>query len=270
MSKVAVIQMTSSHDVAENLGHARKLLEQAAQAGARLALLPENFAIMGLRETDKLEVAESFGEGPIQSWLALSALELGIWIVGGTIPVRTADSGRVAAASLVYDDRGRLQRRYDKMHLFDVDLPGGQENYRESATILPGESPVVVETPLGKMGLAVCYDMRFPELFRLMVAQGATSVSVPSAFTVPTGRAHWDVLLRARAIENLCYVFAPAQAGRHRNGRETFGNAMIVDPWGEVLARVTGGPGIAVAPIDLDMQSDLRKRFPSLAHRRLQ
>ncbi len=270
MNRVAVIQMCSLPDVDANLAAAQEQLERAAAAGAQLAALPENFAFMGLQERDKLAVAEPFGTGPIQTWLSRTARELNLWIIGGTIPLRTTDIDRVAPASLVFDAQGRLAARYDKMHLFDVDLPGREESYRESATILPGVTPVVVETPVGRVGLAVCYDMRFPELFRDLVAQGATAFSLPSAFTVPTGQAHWDVLLRARAIENLCYVFAPAQFGTHRNGRKTYGNALIVDPWGEVLARAADGPGFALAPVDPEGQSHLRKRFPVLAHRRLQ
>ncbi|HTE39311.1 MAG TPA: carbon-nitrogen hydrolase family protein [Steroidobacteraceae bacterium] len=269
MPLAAAIQMTSSPSVAENLSAARELLEQAAARSVVLAALPENFAIMGLRETDKLSVSETYGDGPIQDWLSRTARELGIWIVGGTMPMRSDESNRVAAACLVYDAQGACVARYDKMHLFDVDIPGRAESYRESATIAPGSEPRVIDTPIGKLGLAVCYDMRFPELFRHAVAQGATVLSVPSAFTVPTGLAHWDVLLRARAIENLCYVLAPAQVGTHANGRETYGNAMIVDPWGEVLSRVEDVPGIAIAHIDAENQQAMRARFPALLHRRL-
>jgi nitrilase len=273
MPLVAVVQMTSSASVDDNLVSARSLLEQAARAGAVLAALPENFSIMGLAERDKLEVAEEDGTGPIQEWLKRTARELSLWIIGGTIPLRVPDVNKVAAACLVMDDQGNAVARYDKMHLFDVDIPGRAESYRESATIVSGNNSVVVDTPVGRIGLGVCYDMRFPELFRHLVEQGAQLLSLPSAFTVPTGQAHWDVLLRARAIENLCYVLAPAQAGTHANGRETYGNAMIVNPWGEVLARVDGaskGPGIALASIDLTEQAAMRARFPALVHRRLQ
>ena len=235
-----------------------------------LAALPENFSIMGLSERDKLEVAEEHGTGPIQSWLERTARELSLWIIGGTIPLRVPQAGKVAAASLVIDSQGNSVARYDKMHLFDVDIPGREESYRESATITPGNASLVVDTPIGRIGLGVCYDMRFPELFRQLVQQGAQVLSLPSAFTMPTGLAHWDVLLRARAIENLCYVLAPAQAGTHANGRETYGNAMIVNPWGEVLARASEGPGIALANVDLTDQGAIRARFPALTHRRLQ
>jgi predicted amidohydrolase len=272
MSVAAVIQMTSSPDVAANLATARGLLERARTQGAVLAVLPENFAIMGRKEADKLEVAERAGEGPIQAFLGHCARELGLWIVGGTIPIRDeAEPGRVAAACLVFDERGRCAARYDKIHLFDVDIPGREERYRESATVVPGAQPVVTTTPLGRLGMAVCYDVRFPELFRVLQSQGAEVFSLPSAFTAPTGRAHWELLVRARAVENLCYVLAPAQSGMHDNGRETHGDSMIVDPWGHVVARVAeAGPGLAVADIDRTLQHELRGRFPALEHRKIQ
>jgi deaminated glutathione amidase len=270
MPKAAVIQMTSSPEVQANLDVARRLLESARAQGAVLAALPENFAIMGRTEQEKLAVSESEGDGPIQNFLASTARELGLWIVGGTIPVRSERvTGKVAAAELVYDASGTQVARYDKIHLFDVDLPGREERYRESATIAAGERPVVVDTPIGRLGLAVCYDLRFPELFRGLLAQTAQVFCLPSAFTAPTGLAHWDVLIRARAIENLCYMLAPAQWGRHANGRETYGDSMIVHPWGEVLDRRRDGVGLAIADIDLSLQSELRERFPCVSHRRL-
>jgi nitrilase len=262
--------MTSAADVATNLAIARQLLERARAQGAVIAALPENFALMGRHENDKLAVSEIWGEGPIQAFLSRTARELGLWIVGGTIPIRAGEDGtRVAAASLVFDDAGRCLSRYDKIHLFDVDLPDRDERYRESATIAAGSTSVVVSTPIGRVGLAVCYDVRFPELFRSLVEQGAEVLSLPSAFTAPTGRAHWELLVRSRAVENLCYMLAPAQSGTHENGRETWGDSMIVDPWGHVLARVTqSGPGLAVAEIDRSTQQAIRTRFPALAHRR--
>lgn len=271
MPKAAVIQLTSGPEVAANLAVARSLLEQARSTGAVIACLPENFALMGQKETDKLEVAEDFGEGPIQSFLSLTARELNLWIIGGTAPIRVpGQPGKVAAASLLFDSEGRCVSRYDKIHLFDVDIPGREEKYRESATIAAGGAPTVVSTPVGRLGMAVCYDVRFPELFRLMQSQGAEVLSLPSAFTAPTGKAHWEVLLRARAVENLCYVLASAQGGSHANGRETYGDSMIVDPWGQVLARVaTQGPGLAIAEIDHTVQQELRGRFPALNHRRI-
>jgi Predicted amidohydrolase len=272
--------MTSAPEVEANLAMARSLLERARAEGATLAALPENFAIMGHKETDKVEVAELPGEGPIQAFLGRCARELGLWIIGGTIPLRVDNEPhRVAAASLVFDEQGRCVGRYDKIHLFDVaipdrhrpnrDAPQRDERYRESATVAPGNQPSVVATPVGRIGLAVCYDVRFPELFRLLQQQGAEILSLPSAFTAPTGKAHWELLMRARAVENLCYVLAPAQSGIHPNGRETWGDSLIVDPWGQVLARVAeAGPGLAVAEIDRTVQQELRERFPALSHRR--
>lgn len=271
MAVAAVLQMTSGASVEANLATARSLLERAHAAGAVLAVLPENFAIMGRKEEDKLAAAEALGEGPIQACLARTAHELRLWIVGGTIPIKVAqDPRRVAAASLVFDTDGRLAARYDKIHMFDVEIPERQERYRESATTAPGTETTVVATPIGRLGMSVCYDVRFPELFRGLQARGAEVFTVPSAFTAPTGRAHWELLLRARAVENLCYVLAAAQGGMHENGRETHGDSMIVDPWGHVLARVAEpGPGLAVADVDLTQQGELRTRFPALNHRRL-
>jgi len=270
MPKVAAIQMTSLASVDANLATARSLLERAHAQGVQLAALPENFAIMGRKESDKLAVAEAFGEGPIQAFLSRCARELEMWLVAGTVPIRAEDgSGKVAAACLVFDDQGRFVTRYDKIHLFDVDLPDREERYRESATIVPGSKPVVVNTPLGHVGLSVCYDVRFPELFRILQTMGAEILCLPAAFTAATGRAHWETLVRARAIENLCYVIASAQSGMHENKRETWGESMIVDPWGHVLARVEEqGAGLAVAEIDRTLLHQVRERFPSLAHRR--
>jgi nitrilase len=266
---VAAIQMTSAPEVAANLAAATALLAEAAAAGARVAVLPENFAIMGRREADKLAVAEAPGDGPIQTMLAQTAARLGIWIVAGTVPVRVADEARVAPASLVYDDQGRQVARYDKIHLFDVDIPGRDESYRESASNRPGQDVVVVDTPAGRLGLSVCYDVRFPELFRQMSVAGATWFTVPAAFTVPTGAAHWETLLRARAIENLCAVVAAAQVGQHASGRLTYGYSMIIDHWGRVLAVRPEQPGVVLADLDAVAQAETRQRFPALAHRRL-
>lgn len=265
--KVAALQMTSGPEVAANLAQAGALLEEAAASGARLAALPENFSFLGLRDADKRTVAETDGAGPVQEFLAASARRLRLWIVGGTIPLKSAADGRVAAASLVYDADGNRVARYDKIHLFDVDIPGRAETYRESANVAPGTRPAVIDTPAGRLGLSVCYDVRFPELYRHLSAAGAQLLSVPSAFTAPTGRAHWETLLRARAIENLCYVIAPAQSGIHPSGRETYGDSMIVDYWGRILQRVPRGRGCAVAEVDLARQSAVREGFPALRHR---
>jgi deaminated glutathione amidase len=265
--RVAAIQMTSGPDVTANLEQARVLLEEAAGRGARLAALPENFSFMGLKDADKRALAETDGRGPAQDFLAASARRLRLWIVGGTVPIAAGGDGRVAAASLVYSSDGERLARYDKIHLFDVDIPGRGESYRESAHVAAGSEPAVVDTPLGRLGLSVCYDVRFPELYRHLSSAGAQLLAVPSAFTSPTGRAHWETLLRARAIENLCYVLAPAQSGFHPSGRETYGDSMIVDYWGRVLQRLPRGRGCAVADIDLEGQANVRESFPALAHR---
>ena len=269
MSKAAVIQMTSSADLQENLRTAEALLQSAAAQGTQLAALPENFVMMGMSDQDKFLIAESDGDGPMQAWLSNTARQLGIWIVAGTMPLKMPQEKRVAAASLVVNAQGQRVARYDKMHLFDVDVDDATRSYRESATIAPGKQVVLVDTPIGKLGLAVCYDLRFPEMFRALNAQGAEVLVLPSAFTVPTGLAHWEVLLRARAIENLCYVLAPAQTGVHANGRETYGHSSIIDPWGEIIAQRPTGIGVVVADIDLARQADKRQSFPALAHRRL-
>jgi len=265
--KAAALQMTSGPDVPANLAQARLLLEEARAADAVLAVLPENFAFMGMHDADKRAVGEAEGSGPIQDFLAETAQHLKLWVIAGTVPLRVAGDARVAAASLVYDAAGECVARYDKIHLFDVEIPERAESYRESANMAPGKTPRVVDTPIGRVGLAVCYDVRFPELFRDLGAQGAQVFVLPSAFTAPTGRAHWETLLRARAIENLCYMIAPAQSGFHPNGRETFGDSMIVDHWGRILARLPRGHGCVSAEIDLGRQAEVRKSFPALLHR---
>jgi nitrilase len=269
MSRIAAIQMTSCADVARNLSSAEQMLRQAHARGAIIAALPENFAYMGLNEADKLAISEAPGVGPIQSFLSAIARELGLWIVAGTIPMRLPEEPRVAAACLVFDGAGQAVARYDKIHLFDVDIPGRTESYRESNSVRPGTAPVVVDTPAGRLGLSVCYDLRFPELFRELLGQGAEWFCLPSAFTAPTGRAHWEVLLRARAIENLCHMVAPAQSGFHENGRETHGDSMIVDPWGRILARLPRGTGVVTAELDFARQREVRQNFPAVSHRRL-
>jgi nitrilase len=269
MGKVAAIQMTSSHLVEENLATAGRLLRQARDEGAEIACLPENFAFIGLRDADKLKIAESDGKGASQDFLRDTARSLGMWILGGTINIRGSAEGRVANASLLIDATGKRVARYDKIHLFDVGIPGRNEQYRESSTVQPGSRIVVADTPVGRLGLSVCYDMRFPELYRDMVAQSAIWLAMPAAFTVPTGRAHWETLLRARAIENLCYVVAPAQVGMHTSGRETYGDSMIVDYWGQIAARAVSGEGVITAEFDLVKQADARARFPALDNRQL-
>jgi deaminated glutathione amidase len=269
MGKVAAIQMTSGHIVADNLAAAAALLTEAKDAGADIACLPENFCFIGLKDADKLAIAEADGNGPVQQFLSDTARRLKMWILGGTIVLRGDTPTRVANSSLLIDDAGKRVARYDKIHLFDVTIPGRNEQYRESSHVMPGREPVLADTPVGRLGLSVCYDMRFPELYRELVAQGAEWLAMPAAFTVPTGRAHWETLLRARAIENLCYVVAPAQSGTHSSGRETYGDSLIVDYWGQVLSRLAKGTGVITADIDLGKQAESRVRFPALANRQL-
>ncbi len=268
MSRVAAVQMTSGTDVATNLRDAGRLVAEAAATGAQLVVLPENFAAMPEHENDRLALAETAVVGPIQDTLSALARRHQIWLVAGTMALRERDSDRVRSACLVFDTQGTQAARYDKIHLFDVSL-GDNEHYRESATIEPGTQATVVDTPLGRIGLAVCYDLRFPELFRHMLDQGAEIFTVPSAFTATTGRAHWDVLVRARAIENLAYVVAAGQSGQHANGRSTHGNSMVVDPWGVPLARREQGPGIVTAEVDRARLAQIRRKLPSIEHRRL-
>ncbi|MCC6303094.1 MAG: carbon-nitrogen hydrolase family protein [Gammaproteobacteria bacterium] len=267
-SRVAAIQMASGPSVATNLMEAGRLLARAAAAGAELVVLPENFALMGMTERDKVQAREEDGRGPIQDFLSARAREYGIWIVGGTLPLAAPAADKVYAACLLYDAHGERVARYDKMHLFDVTLEQSGERYAESQTIAPGERVVVADTPFGRLGLAVCYDLRFPELFRRLSDLRAEIITLPSAFTALTGKAHWESLVRVRAIENQCYVIAAAQGGYHFNGRETYGDSMIVDPWGAVLERLPRGAGVICADIDLAYLARIRRSFPSLQHRR--
>ena len=268
MSKCAAIQMASCPNVGSNLLQADKLIAEAAKAGAKLVVLPENFAIMGGHELDKVKAREPDGEGPIQEFLSETAKKYAIWLVGGTVPLVADAEDKVRAASLVYNDKGERVARYDKVHLFDVSVPGTDEKYRESDSIENGDQPVVIDTPFGKLGLSVCYDLRFPEFFRKMLEQGVEILVVPSAFTAETGAAHWEVLLRARAIENLCYVIAPNQGGFHLNGRRTYGHSMIIDPWGRVLDCYKTGAGFVTADVDKEHLEKVRASFPVLKHRR--
>jgi len=265
MSRCAAIQMASSPSVSANLLEAEKLIAEAVKAGAKLVALPENFALMGDHELDKIKVKEVDGSGPIQSFLASVAKKYGVWVVGGTIPIAGNDSNKVRAACLIYNDQGERVGRYDKVHLFDVSVPGSNDVYRESDSIEPGTETLVIDTPFGRLGVAVCYDLRFPEFFRKM---GMEILVIPSAFTAETGAAHWELLLRARAVENLCYVIAPNQGGFHLNGRKTFGHSMIIDPWGVVLDCYKTGGGFVSAEIDLERLEKVRGAFPVLNHRR--
>ena len=269
MTNVACIQMASGPNVGANLLEAERLINQAVRQEAGLVVLPENFAIMGQSERDKVDVREAEGEGPIQEFLAEQAARHGIWLVGGTVPLAASDPDKVRAACLVFDDGGKQVARYDKIHLFDVDLVDTDEQYTESETIEPDDRIVVFDSPFGRIGLSVCYDLRFPELYRQQLDAGMEVLVVPAAFTAITGRAHWEVLVRARAIENLCYVVAADQGGYHLNGRETHGHSMIVDPWGIVLNSLARGPGVVSATIDLGRLESARRNFPSIEHRRL-
>lgn len=269
MTHVAAIQMASGPNVGANLLEAGRLIAKAAQAGASLVVLPENFAIMGMTEYDKVRIREQDGKGPIQDFLAEQAARNGVWLVGGTVPLAAHDPDKIRAASLLFDSAGKRVARYDKIHLFDVHIEETGEQYVESETIEPGETVVVVDTPFGRLGMAVCYDLRFPELFRRMINDGVDLFVLPSAFTAITGKAHWESLVRARAIENLAYVIAPAQGGYHVNGRETHGDSMIVDPWGRILDRLPRGSGVVMGELDPERLARIRRSFPVLEHRRL-
>jgi predicted amidohydrolase len=266
-SIVAALQMTSGNDRDANLATAERLLQVAAARGARVAVLPENFSLMPLRDADRRAHAEADGGGPVQDFLARTAAELGIWIIAGSVPLAQASGERSAQACLVYNAQGKRAARYDKIHLFDVELPDRAESYRESAHMAPGEQVVAVDTPAGRLGLSICYDLRFPELYRRLEAAGARWLIVPAAFTATTGAAHWEPLLRARAIENLCYVVASAQWGTHPNGRKTWGHSLIADYWGRILTQLAEGEGVVTAAIDLGAQAEARRKFPALAHR---
>lgn len=265
--RLAAVQMASGGRVSSNVAEIRRLVALAADGGANLVLLPENAFLMGRNETDKLAIREADEGGPLQDLLAELAASHGLWLIAGSLPMHGRDPQRARQSCLVFDDGGRRVARYDKLHLFDVRV-SEEEQYRESQTLEPGERAVVVETPFGGIGLSICYDLRFPELYRALVAQGAELIVVPSAFTARTGEAHWRPLLRARAIENLCYVVAANQGGFHLNGRETHGASMIVDPWGRVLDSLGRGCGVALADFDREALLSLRQRFPALDHRR--
>jgi deaminated glutathione amidase len=265
--KIAALQMVSTPDVARNLEAAARLIAQAAAAGAQLVALPEYFCLMGRRDDDKLGIAEAPGDGPIQRFLSAQARQHGLWIVGGTLPLRTASAQRVTNSNLVFAPDGSLAARYDKMHLFAFD--NGRERYDEGRVLEAGSQPVAVQAGPLRVGLSVCYDLRFPELYRALMQPPCDLLCVPSAFTYTTGQAHWELLLRARAVENQCVVLAPAQGGTHENGRRTWGHSMIVDPWGEVLAQQAEGEGVVLASVDVQHLAAVRTQLPALCHRRV-
>lgn len=271
MPRIAALQLSSSPDVARNLDTAEALLAEAARASVDLAVLPENFAHMPTNEAERLNTAEDPGEGPIQDFLSRCARQYGLWVIGGSVPLRSDRENKVFAACLGFNSGGELAARYDKVHLFDVTLSAGKR-YAESDAMAYGDldrNINVMSTPWGGIGLSICYDVRFPELYRRLSADGMIALVVPAAFTYETGESHWEVLLRARAVENLAYVIGAGQYGTHPNGRSTWGHSMIVNPWGEVLSELPDGDGIVHAELDLPALEALRDRFPCLDHRRL-
>lgn len=269
MTKIAAVQMCSSHIVDENLLTASRLIKEASVNHAKLIVLPEMFAIMGLSSHDKVKVKEPFGNGKIQSFLSDQAKNNKIWIVGGTIPIECENENKVKAASLLFNDKGECVTRYDKIHLFDVTI-SKNEVYKESETTDPGNELIVQETPFGKLGLSVCYDIRFPELFRCLFNKGAEIIVIPSAFTVKTGGAHWELLARTRAVENFCYTIGACQGGTHTSGRKTYGNSIIVSPWGDTISKMDNtNEGIIYATIDLEKVYEARKSIPIIDHQKI-
>lgn len=263
--KVAAIQMASGPNVAGNLSEAKRLIARAAEQGARLVVLPEFFAIMGMNEKDKVAVREIAGSGPIQKFLSDTARQYKIWLVGGSIPLAASVPDKVLNSCLVFNEEGQQVARYDKIHLFNLSM--GNESYDEAQTIEAGNQVVVIDSPFGRIGLAICYDLRFPELFRAM--KDVDLIVLPAAFTETTGKMHWEILVRARAIENLAYVIASAQGGYHVNGRETHGNSMIIGPWGRILDRLPRGSGVVIAEVNPSYQASLRTGLPALTHRKI-
>ncbi|AOJ08938.1 carbon-nitrogen hydrolase family protein [Burkholderia mayonis] len=261
--RVAALQMVSTPDLERNLAEAGGLIADAAASGARLVLLPEYFCFMGHTDADKLALAEPYQDGPIQRFLADRAEAHGVWVIGGTLPLKAPEPSRVLNTTLVFDPQGREAARYDKIHLFNFEK--GDESFDEARTIRPGDAVRTFDAPFGRVGLSVCYDLRFPELYRKM--GDCAMIVVPSAFTYTTGRAHWETLLRARAVENQCYVLAAAQGGKHENGRRTWGHSMLVDPWGEVVAVRDEGAGVVAGDIDPARIADVRQSLPAWRHR---
>ena len=269
MKKIAAIQMCSSDKVDENLQNAKIFIEEAAKNGARLIVLPEMFAIMGKTPNDKVTIKEKSGQGKIQNFLSTLSKKYKVWIIGGTIPVESDDPNKVRASCLVFNDKGVNVARYDKIHLFDVTL-SPTEKYTESQTTEAGDEIVALETPFGKIGLAVCYDIRFPELFNCLIQKGVEIIVLPTAFTVNTGKAHWEILARSTALYNFCYFVGACQGGLHPNGRETYGHSLIVEPWGKIVAeKKDDSPGIIYADIDLDNVNQARKIIPVFTHKKV-
>lgn len=269
MTMIAAIQMASGPNVQANLDQAERLITEAVSQSAKLIVLPENFSFMGKTDEDRMPYAETDGDGVVQRFLSEQAKKHAIWLVGGTVPIKTGDDTKLYSSCMVFNDKGERVASYNKIHLFDVHIEESNESYNESETTTPGDKTVVVDTPFGKLGLAICYDLRFPEMFRTMVNQGMEICAIPSMFTALTGKAHWEVLVRARAIENLCYVVAAGQGGYHVSGRETFGNSAVVNPWGTVLNHMGKGAGVVAAKLDKSFLETTREHFPVLKHRRL-
>lgn len=263
--RIAALQMISGPRVAENLETAGRLVADAVAQGAQLLVLPEYFPIIGAADADRVRARETFGDGPIQSWLSDTARRHGIWLFAGSIPLAASVPDKMRNSSLVFNPAGECVARYDKIHLFG--FKKGEESYDEASFIEAGDQALAVETPFGRVALSICYDLRFPELYRAL--SPVDLILVPAAFTETTGRAHWEILLRARAIENQCYLLAVGQGGKHENGRLTHGNSMIVDPWGEILDRKAKGPGIVIADLDHQRIAEIRESLPALAHRKL-
>ena len=263
--RIAALQMISGPRVADNLVTAGRLVDDAVQQGAQLVVLPEYFPVIGAADADRVRAREDFGCGPIQSWLAETAQRHGIWIFAGSIPLTASSPDKMRNSTLVFNPAGECVKRYDKIHLFG--FRKGDETYDEAGFIEPGDQVVSVDTPFGRVALSICYDLRFPELYRALAP--VDLILVPAAFTETTGKAHWEILLRARAIENQCYLLAVGQGGRHENGRMTHGNSMIIDPWGEILDRKLKGPGVVIADLDHQHIADIRESLPALAHRKL-
>ncbi|RJG05570.1 carbon-nitrogen hydrolase family protein [Noviherbaspirillum cavernae] len=263
--KLAAVQMVSTPHVDENLAVARRLIAQAAQEGAQLVLLPEYWPVMGMQETDKIAHAERLDAGPIQKFMSDAARENGVWLIGGTMPMVAPEAGKVLNTMMVYNPSGEHVIRYDKIHLFS--FTKGAESYDEARTIVHGAKVATFDAPFGKVGLSVCYDLRFPELYRAM--GDCTLIVLPAAFTWTTGKAHWEILLRARAIENQCYVLASAQGGVHPNGRRTWGHSMLIDPWGDIKSVLPEGEGVVIGEIELQRLGNVRESLPALKHRKL-
>ena len=269
MSEIAAIQMTSGSNIQANLDDAAKLIEQAAASGANLIVLPENFSQMPMTEQERVGNAETPGDGFVQNFLSAQSEKNKVWIVGGTIPLKSNEKHKAYSSSLLFNDTGEQVARYDKIHLFDVLIKENNETYEESATTVAGEKTVVVDTPFGRLGMSICYDLRFPELYRMMVDKGMEICVIPSSFTAFTGQSHWESLIRARAIENQCYVIAAAQGGYHVSNRQTYGHSMIVSPWGNILGCVGTGPGVVITEYDKNLLDTTRNNFQVLQHRRL-